>query len=186
MITTTKEAKCLETNNGGRANERRTCPVAGCPSCQALGELPMCAKHWTSLDRRFRELIVGLLPTASVLAYRVAVELAVEKVNGVKPYWASGWAGENRRRIDRAERIKRADVGRAATCRRIRDDVRRRPDYDERAAAWTETLESLVETLGRFSATDIALAMIRGGHGTEGFCPYLIAAALDLDERDAE
>src|SRR5690606_35721674 len=85
------------------------------------------------------------------------------------------------------------EAGRARreTCERIRAEVRARrgPDYSQGTAAWRRTLLRLVDALEeRCGVVDIALAMIRGGYGTEGFCPLLIAAALDLvdEEQDEE
>jgi hypothetical protein len=141
----------------------------------------MCSRHWELVpaDVRRRLVLLDGVPKA------VAVLLASDIVDARDPMWASGWSGKNRAKIEDRRRDLEAGIGRRNTCERIRADMRERcwQEYTAATGKWKQTLEEVLAALGtRYAATDVALAMIRSGVGTDGFCPFLVAAALDLDD----
>jgi hypothetical protein len=160
----------------------KSCPVAGCHRHRR--GVPMCRHHWIALASPTRRHLIELDETDPV-ACGVAVLLAAEEISEESPAWASGWSKSNAKRVRRKERRAQMAASQRQTCLRVRElsRGRYREDYRERTREWREMLGRIVPLVGgKRSALDVALAMVRGGIGTEGFCPLLVSAALDLDD----
>ncbi len=164
-----------------REENSQACPVVGCNRCKR--SVPMCRQHWMALAGTQRRLLLEL-EECDPVACGVAVLLLAEAIGDEAP----PWAGRNEtRRVDRRERVKRMQAAQRATCQRMRRHARGRDEYAPRTAAWREELERIVRLLReKYSALEVALAMVRGGHGTDGYCPFLVSAGLDLDDQRAE
>ena len=161
----------------------KTCPVAGCTRHKR--GVPMCREHWMMLASSQRRLLLEL-DECDPLAFGVGLVLAAEWISEQAPAWGKGWSGAKigMNMSKQQRRIKTLEAQRK-TLGSVRDLSRRRfaETYAEQTSAWRELLARVLPLLGtKRTALEVALAMIRGGHGTDGFCPLLVSAALDMDD----
>ncbi len=172
----------------------KTCPVAGCTRHKR--GVPMCREHWMALASSQRRLLLEL-EECDPLAFGVGLVLAAEWISEQSPAWGRGWSAQNMslaggpaaKRVSKQQRRVRTLAAQRRTLTAMRDLSRKRfwETYDEQTSAWRELLGRVLPLLGaKRTALEVALAMIRGGHGTDGFCPLLVSAALDMDEERAK
>jgi hypothetical protein len=136
-------------------------------------ELPLCPRCWRKLTGRERAAIAELAKAghsmpARALAALVA-ELPVRTLNVEHLEYNRTWE---------TVRANVADVL-----------ARQELNYADAVGPWQEFLEALFWAIGgttslaRWSHVELACALVRSRTGIDGYEPYLIAAAVDLDGR---
>lgn len=163
----------------------KTCPVAGCTRHKHA--VPMCRPHWITLSSPQRRLLLEL-EECDPVAFGVALVLAAEWISDEAPAWGKGWSEQKMRKVSKQRRRAQALEAQRKMIENVRSFSRKRyaAEYDERTRRWREVLERVLPLVGnKRTALEVALAMIRGGHGTDGYCPLLVCAALDIDDRNS-